>query len=296
MPTSEPTYKSCLKCPYGIKQAVITPVSLQDCPEMESTAIPSMKHINIKGNYWRKRDQRSSSEGSWDRRRLLAESEDHSYSMSESDDGTGAGYDHESDVVMFWEERCLAPHGERLIFRNDLCQTDQNMWHSVGDDDYLHAVAWIRNLKSKRDGFLAPVCVSYFFENFMDEARADCGKVESVFLGLCENGDTDFDSGLLGIGDLDLIIDPHTFVDGNNVEQAYGDRLEDGKLGIRVILKEKHDFMVCFVNVTVTTQFNQTVGNDNDGLGLEMGHGILNYVNLDGQNQSCSVDGLPCLS
>merc|ERR1712130_21160 len=188
--------------------------------------------------------------------------EDDDRDGNEGDDGDG------DEDNMGKTGKCV--DGEDIIFVDSLC-----------DDDYTGS-------DPTTDGFLADICVTYNVREI--NPNADCGRMRSLFLGLCTNDDTDFDPDTLGIGDISNIISEYSdgTLIGNNVEDASGGRNDDGDLGITVVLEDPNadSFTLCFDNVIVTTSFNR-IKDD-----LDVAEGTINYSNF----KKCDSVGLPCLT
>ena len=249
-------------CPFEVDLNDISSVSVSDC----ETDAPSPSPTNRNG--WS--DDSDSSEaisGSGSDSDSGGSSDDGvSSGDSDSDDSkSGSGSDGDSDSDGEGSGKCV--DGEDIVFRDGLCDDDT----SEGDDPTT-------------DGFLADVCVTYNVTEI--DPDTDCGEINSFFLELCTNDDTDFDPDELGIGDIDNIISDDT-LSGNNVESASGSRNDDGDLGITVVLEDPNvdSFTLCFDNVIVTTSFNQTKDD------LEVAEGTFNYSDTE-----CDGVGLPCLS
>eukprot|EP01083_Nonionella_stella_P009888 28294_1 len=137
------------------------------------------------------------------------------------------------------------------------------------------------------DEFLTEVCITYTISGYVDDDD-ECGEVESVFLGICENNNTDFNSSTLDVDDLtDLIVSINNNTD-EDIQSASGAETED-TLGILVVFEEGHsvtEFELCLGNVTVDTEFNE------DRENIDLGDGL---IGLNGAYE-CEADGLPCLN
>jgi len=186
-------------------------------------------------------------------------------------------------------EQCLAPDGDPLIFVDSLCHDgyyDDASLFSFSGGEY----------DPNTHKFLAPVCIYYDLQSLWPLFNAaDVVVVDSIWLALCENVDTDFDSSLLGVDDLTNIVSARTFEDPatHNVQTAVGDRV-DGVLGLNVTLIDatKTQFALCFDTVAVTADFNEYRNE------IEISsNGVMNVRYTSSSSLlSCDVIGLPCLN
>ena len=166
--------------------------------------------------------------------------------------------------------RCWS-NGDPLIQADALCSDNsEDAWYSSSDstdfDDEQEYIA------------TDPICVTYDIDQTIE-----CGEIDFIFLGVCDNEDTQFDSSLLGVGDLDKIL-----VAGSNVLEVKGARNKEGELGVNVAIESTQElqFTICFETVLVNIDFNQMKNT------LDVGQGEVSIKD----NILCPVQGLPCLS
>ena len=152
--------------------------------------------------------------------------------------------------------------------RGIIKHTWHNTWHNNGQD---------------ADGYiLSEICLTYNVHEYNN-----CGDLESIFLPLCENDNTDFNSSQLTPEDLTGII---TKIHPESLD-AEGVRLYD-ELGINVEFTAGYvdKFELCLANVSVDNNYYH---NQFDKIT------VANWVvfQIDGKNEGCTNnDGLPCLS
>lgn len=152
------------------------------------------------------------------------------------------------------------------------------------------------------DDFLVETCIEYAVTSL---GNSNCFDVVSIFLPLCENNQTDFNSSNLNEDDLTGLITEETFADGTNVERAIGTFGPNGKLGIEVVLSDDavSTFQLCLGNVTVdgnnVNDFNVTTIDTSSGVIVVSDADDSDDDDGDAQTQylqNCTVDGLPCFS
>eukprot|EP01084_Bolivina_argentea_P313880 543615_1 len=129
--------------------------------------------------------------------------------------------------------------------------------------------------------FMTEVCIKYSVDGLVE----DCGELTEIFLSLCENNKTDFNSSTINANDLtDLVvsIDPPEL-------QYYGGRADDDELGIFINFtnEDVDEFELCLGNVTVDTHFNKNKGT------VDVGDGV---IYIENEESECNMDGLPCLN
>eukprot|EP01084_Bolivina_argentea_P080544 145889_1 len=138
--------------------------------------------------------------------------------------------------------------------------------------------------------FIIETCVLY--EVDLNGTIPDCVLDIVIFLPLCENNYTDFNSSNLNASDITGLITDETFEAGTNVASAEG-AIIDGQLGILIELEslDVATFEICVGNVTVN-------GDNIDTLNIttiDVSTGTA-YVNTtDGVNE-CPINGLPCFN
>ena len=133
------------------------------------------------------------------------------------------------------------------------------------------------------DVVLPEVCLSYTVKGY-----DTCTPLNSLFLPLCQNNDTDYNVSALSVDDLTGIITQTS--DGVN---ANGAEVYDA-LGIEVEFKDfdrhSEEFKVCMANVSVEVDYQW---GDTDRID------VANWVvfGMDRHHEGCTNnDGLPCLS
>ena len=149
------------------------------------------------------------------------------------------------------------------------------------------------------DDYLVETCIEYVVEQNVLNG-SDCFDVIGVFLPLCENNHTEFNSTNLNTTDLTDLITEGTFLDGTNVESAVGAIGPNGELGIEVELSDDAvlSFELCLGNVTVD---GENV-NDFNATTIDTSSGMVIVVDYDDDSNSteyledCDIDGLPCFS
>ena len=185
---------------------------------------------------------------------------------------------------MKWRDTASWTTKERDDDDDDESDSDSDSTSSSGWDRSLYAM-W-----KKDDEFVTEVCITYAIKDLVPDA-AVCGEVTDVFLSLCENNKTDFNSSTIDEEDLSRLI-VSVEPDDGSIVNVEGVRTGDGELGIFVDFKKGHDvaeFVLCLGNVTVDTSFNQQKET------IEIGDGGV-VIQNDISKGECPADGLPCLS
>ena len=138
------------------------------------------------------------------------------------------------------------------------------------------------------DEIVTEVCLKYSVNDLVNDDSIDCGDVRSIFLGICENNQTDFNSTTLDEDDIDGLI---VSIDPSDSLTASGATFR-GDLGILISFSQDsgvEEFELCLGNVTVDSDFN-----DEKDM-FDIANGTIR-IRVDDEDRFCPSDGLPCLS
>jgi len=136
--------------------------------------------------------------------------------------------------------------------------------------------------------FITEVCITYRINSLIENYHR-CGHVSKIFLELCENNRTDFNSSNLIEHDLDNLtvsIIPDELI-------ASGSKNTNDNLGILIDFpmdSNIFEFELCLGNVSVDSTFNQEKET------IDIGHGSMEIVHGNEVPDDCPADGLPCLN
>eukprot|EP01083_Nonionella_stella_P066434 174948_1 len=189
-PTSAPTQgDACLYCPYNVSLVMIGNVSIEECPTAAPTTATSQSFSS---------DSSASSQSSSDSRDSDSRSNPWE-SSSESSSFVGGI----STKCMRWDAYDVIASDSDDGTNQGALQIDDDIRSSKCDDNSArrNALHWKTN-----DAFLSVVCIRYAIEDLMGENTTDCGQVGTVFLGLCENNETDFNSSNIDENELTQLI------------------------------------------------------------------------------------------
>ena len=168
----------------------------------------------------------------------------------------------------------------------DKCDIDKGTGSS--SSSYSSSSTWY-NKKTKNKQFISEVCITYLIQNIVQN-REECQEdLNILFLGLCENNKTDFNSSSLTEDDITNLIISITPNDTTQIIDVFGDRGPNNELGIIIDFEKGNNitkFELCLGNVSVDNKFNK---NKNK---IDIGNGFY-FIN---KNDNCTSDGLPCLS
>ena len=291
-PTPSPSRSQCPDCPYNVTLSMIGNVTIELCPTSSPTirweyhsdsdsSAGSKKGTHFDDGYRYKKCIDDTSSDSEDDVEDSGFSSWYNAKCGISDDSDSMDSD-DSDGSQSSDRK------RRRIRRRSLVSYHKDSDSDDSDDS---------DSDSEEDGgdhqFVTEVCIQYDVDDLAP--NLDCGSMVSVFLGLCENEHTDFNSSSIDADDLEGLITSFSPDDGT-IESVKGVRNEDGTLGIlvefnRFLIEDVgiEGFELCLGNVTVDSDFNHNKET------IDVGEGVV--VVQDGDSTTeCPSDGLPCLS